>query len=160
MRVSETISPAWDTMKRLLFRPFNIGTWFSFGLLFGLQRCAEGGGGNSFRVPDFGSHGSGRSSGTDDLTSDAISNVLPGDFLSRAGFPAIGTAELVLVGVVLLVVAVPVVLLFYWLGSRGQMMSIRAVATGDSDVGAAWRSTDGAGGRMFKFHLALVGPQE
>lgn len=90
MRVSETISPAWDTMDRLLFRPFNIGTWFSFGLLFGLQSCAEGGGGHSSRVPDFVSHGSRRSSGADDLTSDAISNVLPGHSRTAPVDPYVG----------------------------------------------------------------------
>jgi hypothetical protein len=46
MRVTETIGPAWETMKRILFRPFNIGTWFSFGVVFALQSCAEVGGGN------------------------------------------------------------------------------------------------------------------
>ena len=159
MRVTESIGPAWQTMKRLLLLPFNIGTWFSFGLMFGLQSCAEGGGGNSFRVPDFDNlGGSGRSgTGSEDLTSDAISNVLPGDFLSRAGLPAIGATELVLLAAVAVVVGVPLLLVVYWLGSRGQMMAIRAVATGEADVGTAWRTTDGSGGRLFKFHLALLG---
>ncbi len=159
MRVTESIGPAWETMKRLLFRPFNLGTWFSFGLMFGLQSCAEGGS-NTLRMPDlgnFGSSGSGSGSSSGGLTSDAISNVLPGDLLSRAGSPAIGSAELIVLALVLVVVAVPLVLLFYWLGSRGQMMAIRAVASGDSDVGAAWRSTDASGTRMLKFHLALTG---
>ena len=157
MRVTESIGPAWETMKRLLFRPFNIGTWFAFGLMFALQSCVEGGGTSSFRIPDLGNHGSsGSGSSSGNPSSDAIMNVLPGDLLARAGLPAIGTAELVLIGLVFLVVVIPLVLLFQWLGSRGQMMSIRAVATGEADVGGAWNATRASGGRMFKFHLAVA----
>ncbi len=50
MRVTESLSPAWEHMKRVLFRPFNLGTWFSFGFIFFLQSCAEGGG-SSFNFP-------------------------------------------------------------------------------------------------------------
>jgi len=48
------------------------------------------------------------------------------------------------------------VILAYWLGTRGQMMSIRAVATGASDVGTGWRETQRPAARLFKFHM-LVG---
>ncbi len=163
MRVTESIGPAWETMRRLLFRPFNLGTWFSFGLIFALQSCVEGGGGNSFRVPDLGnqgtSSGSGSSSGTGSgsWSSDAITHVLPGNLLSESGFPELGGTWIAVIGVTVLVVIVSLILLLYWLGSRGQMMAIRAVATGESDVGAAWRATDASGGRMFKFHLAFMG---
>ncbi|MDF2692297.1 MAG: hypothetical protein K0S65_680 [Labilithrix sp.] len=157
MRVTETIGPAWETMKRILFRPFNIGTWFSFGFVFALQSCAEGGGGNSFRIPDLGRSGHGGSGSGSGSTDDTISNLLPTDLLARRDFGNIGSAEIALIAVIALVVAIPLVLLLYWLGSRGQMMAIRAVATGNSDVGEAWRATQSSGGRMLKFHLALAG---
>ncbi|MBN9160885.1 MAG: hypothetical protein BGO98_42075 [Myxococcales bacterium 68-20] len=159
MRVIESIGPAWETMKRILFRPFNIGTWFSFGFVFALQSCAEGGGGNTFRIPNLGgSGGSGHGgSGAGSSTDNAIANLLPSDLLSRADLGKIGGAEIAAVAAIVCVIAVPVVLLMFWLGSRGQMMAIRAVATGMADVGEAWRATQTSGGRMLKFQLALTG---
>ena len=45
MDVTGTISPAWNHMRRVLFRPVNMGAWFSFGLMFFPQPWVEGGGG-------------------------------------------------------------------------------------------------------------------
>lgn len=165
MRVTETIGPAWETMKRILFRPFNLGTWFSFGFVFALQSCAEGGGGNSFRIPNLGGSGgsghdgsgTGYGSGAGSSTDNAIANLLPTDLLSRADFGNIGGPEIAAIAIIACVIAVPLFLLLFWLGSRGQMMAIRAVATGTADVGEAWRATQTSGGRMLKFHLAVAG---
>lgn len=153
MRVTETIGPAWETMKRVLFRPFNLGTWFSFGLVFAFQSCAEGGGGggNNLRIPDLGSGSGHGGSGSGDDTANAITSALP------HGLGGIGAAELAVLAAIAVVVAIPLVVLMWWLGSRGQMMAIRAVATGRPDFGEAWHATHGAGGRMFKFHLAVSG---
>lgn len=160
MRVMETIGPAWETMKRILFRPFNLGTWFSFGLMFALQSCAEGSGGNNnVRLPDTSGLGGGDAppAGVEDLTSDSISRVLPYDVLAQSGLGGIGSTEIALIAAVVVAVAIPLVLLMLWLGSRGQMMAIHSVATGTANVGDAWRLTSSSGGRMFKFQLALAG---
>jgi hypothetical protein len=148
-------------MKRVLFRPFNIGTWFSFGFIFFLQSCMEGGGGN-FRIPsgsNSGSSGHGSDSGDtgNDLAGIAhdLWTSLPfGQQLAGSG---LDSGLLVVIAVVALVVAIPMVILMYWLGTRGQMMSIRAVANGQATIGEQWNATREAGGMLFKFHLAMLG---
>jgi hypothetical protein len=162
MRVTESMGPAWETMKRVLFRPFNIGTWFSFGFIFFLQSCMEGGGGN-FRIPSGSNSGS---SGHDGSDSGDTGNNLAGiahdlwsslPFSQQLAGSGLDSGMLVVIAVVALVVAIPMVILMYWLGTRGQMMSIRAVASGQATIGEQWNATREAGGMLFKFHLAMLG---
>jgi hypothetical protein len=165
MRVTESMGPAWETMKRILFRPFNIGTWFSFGFVFFLQSCIEGGGGQSFNMP--GGNGSGSHGGSHDGdTGNNLAGIAHDVGASLAspfrhllgGGPDAPDAGLVLViAVVALLVAIPLVILMYWLGTRGQMMAIRSVAMGQANVGEQWNATRDAGGMLFKFHLAMAG---
>ncbi|MBX3187406.1 MAG: hypothetical protein KF819_10345 [Labilithrix sp.] len=153
MEVTASMGPAWEQMKRVLFRPFNLGTWFSFGFIFFLQSCLEGGGGNNFNVPS-GNGGGGSNHGSDD----SISGIL-GTIAHRPSSPLelLDDSMLGIIVAVTVVVAIPMLILMYWLGTRGQMMAIRAVATGQADIGDAWRNTREAGGRLFKFYLALFG---
>lgn len=154
------MGPAWETMKRILFRPFNIGTWFSFGFIFFLQSCMEGGGGN-YRVPNgFGSDSSGRGHGGETgnnlaaIAHDVVSSLPFGHQLSGSG---LDSSMIITVLAIACVVAIPMIILMYWLGTRGQMMAIRAVASGQGTVGEQWNATREAGGMLFKFHLAMLG---
>jgi hypothetical protein len=152
MRVTETICPAWERARALLFRPFNLGTWFTFGFIFFLQDCVEGGGGN-FNLPgDLGGGGGGSGGGDDYDSSDSFLHAARG---ASSAFDAFDGGTIAIIVVVALLVAIPLVLLAYWLGSRGQMMGVHAVAVGRPDIGGAWNATRDAGMAMFKFHLAL-----
>ena len=166
MRVTESLSPAWEHMKRVLFRPFNLGTWFSFGFIFALQSCVEGGGSN-FNVPGGGGNGGGgsgrynhggSSGGTDNNIAGAIGDLLSSIHHDLAPGPS-GLDTGLIVGIVIaaFIVAIPLVLLFQWLGSRGQMMAIRSVSMGAAPIGEMWNATSSAGMKMFKFHAALLG---
>jgi hypothetical protein len=169
MRVTESMGPAWERMKQALFRPFNLGTWFSFGLLFALESCIEGGGSN-FNVPnpgDLGGGGSDFGEGYDDYDDDGydtdgrIGSALRrvGGALAHAGpSPSFDTGLIAGIVIAAVLIAIPLVLLLYWLGCRGQMAAIRGVAAGSvSSVGEAWSATAAAGNALFKFHLALAG---
>jgi hypothetical protein len=157
MRVTESMGPAWETMKRMLFRPFNIGTWFSFGFIFFLQSCVEGGGGgNNLRLPNTsgsGGHGGGGSGGD---TGNNLAGLLH-DLVGQGGSDLPDPGVLVLIGAIACVVAIPIVILMLWLGTRGQMMAIRAVASGQAGIGDQWNATRDAGGKLFKFHMAMTG---
>jgi hypothetical protein len=173
MRVTESMGPAWETMKRILFRPFNIGTWFSFGFIFFLQSCIEGGGGgNNLRLPNTnggGGHGGGNGGGdTGNNLAGLAHELLHSLHLGGGGGgggagPGFGPGDLPETGVLLIIVAVacvvaiPLIILMMWLGTRGQMMAIRAVATGQPGIGDQWNATRDAGGKLFKFHLAMTG---
>jgi hypothetical protein len=64
---------------------------------------------------------------------------------------------IVIIAAAAIVVAIPLVILMLWLGTRGQMMAIRSVASGQAGIGDQWNATRDAGGRLFKFHLAMSG---
>jgi hypothetical protein len=156
MRVTESMGPAWETMKRILFRPFNAGTWFSFGFLFFLQSCVEGGGSNTFRVPNLngsGSHGRSHGDSGNDVAGIAH-DFVKGLAGSGDGFPETGV--IVIIAVVAIVVAIPLIILMYWLGTRGQMMSIRSVAMGQANIGEQWNATRQPAGMLLKFELVIA----
>lgn len=138
MRVTESMGPAWERMKNLLFRPFHLGTWFSLGVAFFLQSCIEGGGG----LPNIPSGSSKSSGGGGQPPLPDLSHV-DGTILAAVAFGAVA-------------LLIPLVLLMNWLGTRGQMMAIRSVATGDSDIGTSWSATSHAGGKLFRLHLVLA----
>lgn len=152
MRVTDSITPAWERMKAVLFRPFNLGTWFSFGLVFFLQSCIEGGGGN-LNIPNGGGGGggSGRSRDTDESIVHAVSGLAP----RGMPFADMDTGLIVGIAVGVVIAMIPVFILMYWLGTRGQMMAIQGVAAGRSEVGQLWSSVKSPAGKLFKFHLVL-----
>jgi hypothetical protein len=167
MRVTESMGPAWETVKRILFRPFNAGTWFSFGFVFFLQSCMEGGGGNTLNLPSRSSggssHGSHRGDTGNDLARiahDALGSLhLPFGLPSRQSLfgSDIDPGVIVIILAIACLVAIPVVILMLWLGTRGQMMAIRSVAVGQANISEQWNATRDAGGKLFKFHLAMTG---
>jgi hypothetical protein len=171
MRVTESMGPAWETMKRILFRPFNLGTWFSFGFVFFLQSCVEGGGANGLNIPR-GSGGSGGGGGfghgsqSGDTGNDLarIAHDLVGSVdlpfahsLSGGSVSGLDPSVIVIIVAVACLIAIPMVILMLWLGTRGQMMAIRSVAVGQANVSEQWNATRDAGGKLFKFHLAMTG---
>jgi uncharacterized membrane protein YgcG len=159
MRVTESMGPAWETMKRMLFRPFNIGTWFSFGFIFFLQSCIEGGGGggNNLRLPNTsGAGGHGGGGGSHGGTSNDLAGLFH-DLVGSGSGDLPDTGLIVIIAVVACVVAIPIVILALWLGTRGQMMAIRTVASGQASIGDQWNATRDAGSKLFKFHLAMSG---
>jgi hypothetical protein len=166
MRVTETMGPAWETMKRALFRPFNIGTWFSFGVVFFLQSCMEGGSTGGLNLPTGNGGGGGGSHGRHGDSNNNLAGFahdlaasLPGalrDAIGSNGEPP-DTGLIVMILAIACVVAIPLILVMYWLGTRGQMMAIRSVAIGQADIGQLWSATRDAGGALFKFHLAVMG---
>ncbi len=180
MRVTDTIGAAWERMKGMLFRPFSLGTWFTFGFIFALQSCVEGGG-NSFNLPSGGgnnnnNNNSGGSKHDNDDTNNAISHFFRdamssmsgafshGDSATRAGmggggdnpFAKFDTTMLIPIAIGAVLLLIPIFLVLYWLGARGQMMAIRSVAIGRADIGESWAVTKGAGGSLFKFHLVVT----
>src|SRR3954463_15625713 len=115
MRVTETMGPAWETMKRLLFRPFNLGTWFSFGFVFFLQSCLEGGGSSGLNVPtgnSGGSSGHGRHGGSSNdlagLAHDVAANVssIPGSLRESLGGENLDTGLVVMILAISCVIAI------------------------------------------------------
>jgi hypothetical protein len=141
MLVTATMRPAWELVNRALFRPAQFNTWISFGVIFFLQSCLETDGGGNYNL-NLPGRGSGFPGGAP-----------PG---GPGGPPTIDPSVLSLVIVGALVVAIPIVVVALWLGTRGQMMAIRSVANARAEIGASWNGTRDAGYALFRFHLVLT----
>jgi hypothetical protein len=158
MDVLNTVGPAIDTAKRRL-RP-EASSWFSFGVIFFLQSCVEGGAscGGANQLGKFSNLG-GSSPSRPSHGTEGTENMLHG--LSGSG-PLFGGHELEkLKG--LLTIGVPLMLLFgflaflFWglfiaIGSLGQAFSIHAVATGETDLTMS-DEIKTLTARFIKFHL-------
>jgi hypothetical protein len=145
MDATGTVGRAWDRMRKALF-PFDFGNWISYGVIFFLQALLEGGGAT---LPNrFGTRTRGSSSAGPDWRD--IAADIQHWIDANAG-------SIVLVASVTIVLTASLGVLFLWLGTRGQMMSIRAVATGRAAIGEHWGATRVAAWSLFKTHLVISG---
>ena len=146
MDVTGTVGRGWDRMRKALF-PFDFGKWISFGLIFFLQSLLEGSG---LSVPNrFSARTrSGGASAAPDFREMAAN--------AQRWIDA-NTGALVVVVTVTVALVIALGVLFLWLGTRGQMMAIRAVATGRATIGEHWAETRVAGWSLFKTHLVISG---
>jgi hypothetical protein len=138
--VVEPVSPALERVKRVLFRPFDLGKWFIIGFCAWLAFLGEGGGGGlNFNGPGGGNHG--------------------GDF--RHEFEQARDYVLSNLGWILPLVAMLVVigfglcLLFLWLSSRGKFMFLHCVALDKAEVAEPWSRFAHEGNSLFLFRLGL-----
>lgn len=130
-----------------LFTPFNAGTWARLGFIAFLAALASGsvgggGGGGSYNVPTGGATGSG-----DDL-SDLI---LQGRewLIEYLPFVIIG-------GLFVISIGIAFALLLGWLGSRGQFMLVRAVATGEPEIQPNWTVTSRLANSAWRFRIVML----
>lgn len=144
MDVSGAVSRAITRSQRVMFRPFNIGVWFTFGFVFFLTSLIDPIGGYSGRLelPDF----STRPSTTPTLPEIPAIPEIPPELARHATAILAGIAAAGVVAVVLGIVAV-------WIGCRGLMMSYRSVAMGFVAIGESWRETAKPANRLFRFYL-------
>lgn len=147
MQVTEPLSDAWRRTRQLLFRPFNLGTWFSFGVMFFLQDLIEGGGSGSVRLPSSSTSGRGGAGPSGVGLKDFVDQYH--SFMADKGPAVVGVAAAVIV------IGFLVGSIFVWLGTRGQVMGIVAVARGNASIGQAWGESKDAAWSLFKFRLLL-----
>jgi hypothetical protein len=140
INVVEPISPALERVKRMLFRPFDLGKWFVIGFCAWLACLGESGGGWS------GFHGPGGSGGNDDFRH--VFEHAKDYVLSNLGWIVPLAAALVVIGLGL-------GLLVLWLNSRGKFMFLHCVALDKAEVLIPWNQFAHEGNSLFLFRLGL-----
>ena len=143
INVVEPISPALERVKRMLFRPFDLGKWFIIGFCAWLAGLGEGGGGGSgFHIPGGGGHGGGVENFRHEFehAKDYI--------LNNLGWIVPLTAAVV-------VVCLGLWLLVLWLNSRGKFMFLHCVALDKAEVSIPWNQFAPEGNSLFLFRLGL-----
>jgi hypothetical protein len=147
INVVEPVSPALEHVKRMLFRPFDLGKWFIIGFCAWLACLGEAGSGFSGGNYNFGNHS--EHTGADlrhvlDQAKDYLLNNLDW-IIPLAAF--------------LIVVILGLGLLFLWLNSRGKFMFLHCVALNRAEVTEPWNkfATEGNSLFWFRFVLGLIG---
>ncbi len=142
MRVMDSIHAAIERSRDMLFRPFDAKKWLFLGVIIFIEALGSGGGGSG------GGNGGGMRDGSGFRPSEAIRSA-ESWFLDHL--------------VIILAIALPVFLVLLvlglalvYLGSRGQLMFVRAVVKDDAGIGANWRASGPRTVSLFLFN-ALFG---
>jgi hypothetical protein len=124
---TDPVTPAYERMKDILFRPFNLGRWFAIGFCAWLAAFGAGGGGISVPTPS-GSMGQ-FFSGMRDMSSDFGQGPSLGQMITP-----------MVAGIVLLVllIAIPIGLAMHWLRCRGRFMFLDNVVHNRDWVKQPW----------------------
>ncbi len=146
------LGAAWERMKQVLFRPFDLSRWLAIGFCAWLATLGEawGGGGGSWGGGGRGGNRGGAegwegfAEGLRDFGEEVSSLVL--DHLGWV----------LVLGAAVLAVGACVLLLVLWLSSRGRFMFLHAVATNRAEVVRPWRDHAAHGNGLFWFRLALA----
>lgn len=145
MRVMDSLSDAIQHTRQMLFEPFEFERWLMFGVIAFLDVALAGGGlartGGNFSFP---SSENSRSTTSSSDMEHAMAWI--GQHL--------GTIILIAIPVVLIVLAIHIALLY--VGCRGQVMFVRAVALNGGKIGEHWRAVKDAAFSLFAFRLVLL----
>jgi hypothetical protein len=131
------LTPAFERVKEMLFRPFDAGRWFIIGFCAWLATLGQGGanfGGN---------YGGGNRQGGREVIEEARRYVL--DNLSWLIPLALAVVFLVVV----------IWLVMTWLSSRGRFMFLHCVRENVAEVQAPWTRYAGHADSLFAFRVVL-----
>ena len=149
--VTEAIEPAYERVKQMLFKPFDLTKWIIIGFCAWLAGFGESGGGggggfngfnNAFNHDNHHFDGNGREQ-------------LRHCYEQARDYVAANFYWIAPVTIFVVVVAVGFWLLIVWLSSRGKFMFLHCVALDRAEVEVPWTKFAGTGNSLFKFRLVL-----
>ena len=149
--VTAPIQPAIERVKHLLFRPFNLATWFTIGFCAWLANLGQGGfnGGFTGRFPSFGSPTKGILPQVPDTSS-------AGEQLGHFHDLVMRNLSWILpLAVVLAGLLIALGVLLAWLSARGEFMFLHCVALDRAEVEVPWRQHAAKAWSLFLFRLAI-----
>src|ERR1039457_3364471 len=149
--VTEAIEPAYERVKQMLFKPFDLTKWIIIGFCAWLAGFGESGGGggggfngfnNAFNHDNHHFNGSGREQFR--------------HFYEQArDYVAANFYWIAPVTIFVVVVLVVFWLLILWLSSRGKFMFLHCVALDKAEVEVPWIKFSGVGNSLFRFRLVV-----
>jgi len=144
--VTEAIEPAYERVKQMLFRPFDLMKWIVIGFCAWLAGLGEsGGGGGSFNGGNF-------SSGNNN-------NHVAEDFRhlyhQAADYITANLAWIVPVAAFGIVLMLAIWLVVLWLNSRGKFMFLHCVALDVAEIEVPWHKYARPANSLFRFRIAV-----
>jgi hypothetical protein len=137
--VIDPIGPAFERVKTILFRPFDVGKWFTIGFCAWLAYLGSGGGG--------GGGGGGRGG--------RGSYGVHEDLGQAKHFVLENLHWIIPVAVVAVAVGIVFWLVFTWLSSRGRFMFLHCVAHNKAEVSIPWTKYRQHANSLFLFRIVL-----
>lgn len=133
--VIDPLGPAFERMKVILFKPFDLGKWFVIGFCAWLAYLGEGGGGG----------GSNWQRGGDprQVAEQAKDFVLENLFW------------IIPVAIIVILLITGLWLLFTWLSSRGRFMYLHCVAQNKAEVKVPWTKFRRHANSLFLFRIVV-----
>jgi len=135
--VIEPIGPAFEKVKTILFRPFDLGKWFVIGFCAWLAYLGGGGGSGG---------GGGRGGGPSEARE---------AFGQAKEFVLENLAWIIPVALTVVVLIVVLWLVFTWLSSRGRFMFLHCVAENKAEVKIPWTKFRQHANSLFLFRIIL-----
>jgi len=139
---TEPLASAWARMKRMLFRPFRIEDWLTYGLAAFLAHLASSGNGASYGTK----FDRWKSTPDDPHAFDGVREKIL-HVLSDPGWLLLIATILVFVGVVLLVI--------FWVSARAQFIFVENVLTGRPAFVDPWKRHARLGRSLFLWLAAF-----
>ncbi len=140
--VIDPISPAIEHTKIMLFRPFNLSTWFVIGFCAWLAYLGGGGG-----SPNFNFNAPSQQRQQQQELKQFVGDAK--EFISVNLFWIVPVA----ISVVLLIIAIA--LIVAWLNSRGRFMFLHCIAENKAEIGVPWRKFKKQANSLFLFRIVL-----
>jgi hypothetical protein len=140
--VIDPISPAIERVKVMLFKPFDLGKWFTIGFCAWLAYLGSGGGGN------------GGGGGNWNKSHEQQAEIAEG-ISSAKEYLLDNLCWIIPLTAIVAVVIIGIGLVIAWLNSRGKFMFLHCVATNKSEVKVPWHKFRKHGNSLFLFRIVL-----
>lgn len=146
--VTECIDPAYERVKQMLFKPFDLAKWITIGFCAWLAGLGEtGGGGGGFN-------------GLNGFNEDSHGNSHPASdfrhFYYQVRDYIVENIHWILpLAVFLIVLCLTIWLVILWLSSRGKFMFLHCVARNVAEVEVPWKKFAGAANSLFRFRVTM-----
>ena len=145
------VSVAWQSMKLMLFAPFDMGRWFVLGFSAWLATLGESGG---FGFNPMGLISSDWSKATGQKTGEKPTAAAMADALAQAKTYLHAHAAIIMaVGAVAIAAGIILGLLLLWLRCRGKFMFLDNVVNNRADIGVPWHEFTQHGHSLFWWSL-------
>jgi hypothetical protein len=142
--VAEPIAPAYERVKQMLFKPFDIGKWFTIGFCAWLAGLGESGGHAGF-------NGSNGFNGGNNQPVQQLRHI----YHAARDYVMDNLGWILPLAVAVVVLGLALWVLTLWLSSRGKFMFLHCVALDKAEIEGPWSHHANAANSLFWFRLVL-----
>ena len=145
--VAEPITPAYERVKQMLFRPFDLGKWFTIGFCAWLAALGEAGGFNGGSFNNGSNHHYNNGS--------SLGETLQQGYYQSRDYVLSNIAWIAPLAIFVVLLTLTLWVVMVWLSSRGKLMFLHCIATNKAEVQQPWTHYAGVANSLCWFRLGL-----